>query len=169
LPRRQYAPKNCRSNVRLLTLPLFACSYTVELLTEAVLEAAVSTLFEPDHPMEPLVETPPLASYCLLAVLGAMRLVDACFLRRIDETEDTAACDFVERFFDCLTLYRPLRMNPLYRCRSLAVPVVVRYAQVVSIPGFFIVEIQAYHPPPTSCRCYELAYNAFVDSCLTRS
>ena len=125
-PRRQYAPENCRGGVRPLTFSLFACSRTVELLTEAALEAAVSALFEPDHPAEPLVETLPFASFCLLVVLGAVRPVDACFLRRIDETEDAAACHFVERLFDHLTLRRPLRVNPLYRRRSLAAPVAVR-------------------------------------------
>ena len=55
-----------------------------------------------------------------------MRLVDACFLRRIDETEDAAAYHFVERLFDYLTLRRPLRVNPLYRRCSLAAPVAVR-------------------------------------------
>jgi len=98
-----------------------------------------------------------------------MRLIDACFLRRIDETEDVAACYFIERLFDRLTLRRPLRMNPLYRRRSLAVPVVVRYACFVAIPGFFIIEIQAYYPPPTSRRRNELIYNAFVDGRLTGS
>jgi len=141
LPRRRYAPKNCRGGVRLLTLPLFACSRTAELLTKAALKAAVSALFEPDHPAEPLVETPPLTSYCLLAVLGAVRPVDAYFLRRIDETEDAAAYYFVERLFDYLTLRRPLRMNPLYRRRSLAAPIAVRHARVVGLPGFFIIEI----------------------------
>jgi hypothetical protein len=169
LPHRRYAPKNCRGGIRLLTFPLFACSRATELLTEAVLKAAVSALFEPDYPTEPLVETLPFTSFYLLAVLGAVRLVDTCFLRRIDETEDVAACHFVERFFDRLTLRRPLRVNPLYRCRSLAAPVAVRYAQVVGIPGFFIVEIQAYHPPPASCRRCELVYDAFVDDHLTRS
>jgi hypothetical protein len=141
LPRRRYAPKNRCSSIRLLILPSFACSCTAELLTEAVLEAAISALFEPDHPIEPLVETLPLASFCLLAVLGAMRLVDACFLRRIDVTEDVATCYFVERLFNHLTLRRPLRINPLYRCRSLAAPIVVRYAYFVATPSFFIVEI----------------------------
>jgi hypothetical protein len=141
LPRRRYAPKNRRGGVRLLTLPSFACSRTVELLTEAALKAAVSTLFEPNHPAEPLVETLPLTFFYLLVVLGAMRLVDTYFLRRIDETEDVAAYDFVERFFDRLTLRRPLRMNPLYRRRSLAAPVAVRYACFVATPGFFIIEI----------------------------
>jgi hypothetical protein len=101
----------------------------------------VSALFEPDHPAEPLVETLPFASFCLLAVLGAVRPVDTCFLRRIDETEDAAACYFVERLFDRLTLRRPLRVNPLYRCRSLAAPVAVRYAYFVATPGFFVIEI----------------------------
>ena len=55
-----------------------------------------------------------------------MRLVDAYFLCRIDETEDAAAYYFVERLFDYLTLRRPLRINPLYRRRSLATPVAVR-------------------------------------------
>jgi hypothetical protein len=169
LPRRRYAPENCRGGVRLLTLPSFAYSYTVELLTEATLEAAISALFEPDHPAEPLVETLPLASFCLLVVLGAIQLVDACFLYRIDVIEDAAACYFVERLFDYLTLCRPLRMNPLYRRRSLAAPIVVHYACFVTVPGFFIIEIQAYHPPPTSYRRNELIYNAFVDSRLTGS
>jgi hypothetical protein len=141
LPRRRYAPENCRGSVRLLTLPSFACSRTAELLTEAALEAAVSTLFEPDHPAEPVIEILPLASFCLLAVLGAVRPVDACFLRRIDETKDAAAYYFVERLFDRLTLYRPLRMNPLYHRRSLAAPIAVRYACFVATPGFFIIEI----------------------------
>jgi hypothetical protein len=169
LSRRRYAPENYRGGVRLLTLPSFACSRAIELLTEAALEAAVSTLFEPDHPAEPLVETLPFTSFCLLAVLGAVRPVDACFLRRIDKTEDAAACYFVERLFDRLTLRRPLRVNPLYRRRSLAAPVAVRYAYFVATPGFFIIEIQAYYPPPTSYRRNELTHNAFVDSRLTGS
>ena len=70
-----------------------------------------------------------------------MRLVDACFLRRIDETEDVAACYFIERLFDYLTLRYPFRVNPLYRRCSLATPVVVRYACFIAIPGFFVVEI----------------------------
>jgi hypothetical protein len=169
LPYRQYAPKNRYGSVRLLTLPSFACSCTTELLTEAILKAAVSALFEPNHPVEPLVETLPLTSFYLLAVLGAVRLVDACFLRRIDVTEDTAACYFVERLFDHLTLCCPLRMNPLYRRRSLAAPVAVRYACFIAIPGFFVIEIQAYYLPPTSYRYDELTHNAFVDSYLARS
>jgi hypothetical protein len=127
LPRRRYAPKNCRSSIRLLTFPLFACSRATELLTEAALKAAISTLFEPNYPIEPLVETLPFASFYLLVVLGAVRLVDTCFLCRIDETEDAAACYFVERFFDRLILYCPLRVNPLYRYCSLTTPVAVRY------------------------------------------
>jgi hypothetical protein len=169
LPRRRYAPKNCRGGVRLLTLPSFAYSRATELLTEAALKVAVSALFEPDYPAEPLVETLSLASFYLFAVLGAMRLVDACFLRQIDETEDAAACYFVECLFDYLTLRRPLRINPLYRRRSLAAPVAVRYACFVAAPGFFIVEIQAYYPPPTSYRRNELIHDAFVDSRLTGS
>jgi hypothetical protein len=169
LPRRRYAPENCRGGVRLLTLPSFACSRAAELLTEAALEAAVSALFEPDYPAEPLVKTSPLTSCCLLAVLGAVRLVDACFLRRIDETEDAAACHFIERLFDYLTLRCSLRVNPLYRRRSLAAPVAVRYACFVAVPGFFVIEIQAYYPPPTSYRRNELTYDTFVDSRLTGS
>jgi hypothetical protein len=57
-----------------------------------------------------------------------MRLVDACFLYRIKETEDIATYNFVERFFDYLTLRHPLRINPLYRRRSLTALVVVCYA-----------------------------------------
>jgi hypothetical protein len=72
LPRRRYAPENRRGGVRPLTLSLFACSRAAELLTEAALEAAMSALFEPNHPAEPVIETLPLASFCLLAVLGAM-------------------------------------------------------------------------------------------------
>jgi hypothetical protein len=169
LLRRRYAPENRYSGIQLLTLPSFACSYTVELLTEAVLEAAMSTLFEPDHPTEPLIEILPLASFYLLVVLGAIRLVDACFLRRIDVIEDTAAYYFVERLFNYLTLCCPLRMNPLYCCRSLAIPIAVRYACFVAIPSFFIIEIQAYYLPPTSYRYNELIHNAFVDSRLTGS
>ena len=141
LPRRRYTSKNRRGGVRLLTFSLFACSRTIELLTKAVLKAAMSALFEPDYSAEPLVQTPPLAFYYLLIVLGAVRLVDACFRRRIDETEDAAAYDFVERFFDRLTLRRSLCMNPLYRRRSLAAPVAVRYACFVAISGFFVIEI----------------------------
>jgi len=129
----------------------------------------MSTLFEPNHPAEPLVETFPLTSFYLLVVLGAVRLIDACFLRRIDEAEDVAAYYFIERLFDRLTLRRPLYMNPLYCRRSLAAPVAVYYARVVGTPGFFIIEIQAYYPPPASCRRYELVYNAFIDGRLTGS
>jgi hypothetical protein len=129
----------------------------------------MSALFEPDHPTEPLVETPPLTSYYLLVVLEAVRLVDACFLCRIDETEDVAACYFVERLFNRLTLRRPLCINPLYRRRSLAAPVAVRYACFVAIPGFFVIEIQAYYLPPTSYRRNELTHNAFVDGRLAGS
>ena len=125
MPRRRYAPKNRRGGIRLLTFSLFAYSCTVELLTKAALKAAISALFEPNYPAEPLVQTPPLASYCLLIVLGAMQLVDTYFLYRIDEIEDVAAYYFVERLFDYLTLCRPLRVNPLYCRRSLAVPIVV--------------------------------------------
>ena len=98
-----------------------------------------------------------------------MRLVDTYFLYRIDETEDVAAYHFIECLFDYLTLYCPLRMNPLYRRRSLAVPIAVRYACFVTIPGFFVVEIQAYYPPPTSYRRNELTHNTFIDSRLTGS
>jgi hypothetical protein len=129
----------------------------------------MSTLFEPNHPTEPLIEILPLASFYLLVVLGAVRLVDACFLRRIDVIEDIAACYFVERLFNYLTLCRPLRMNPLYRYCSLAIPIVVCYAYFVAVPGFFIIEIQAYYLPPTSYRHNELIHNAFVDSRLTGS
>ena len=169
MPYRQYAPKNCYGGVRLLTLPSFACSRTIELLTKAALEAAMSTLFESNHPTEPLIKTSPLTSYYLLVVLGAIRLVDTYFLCQIDETEDAAACYFIKRLFDYLTLCCPLRINPLYRRRSLAAPIAVCYACFVATPGFFIVEIQAYHPPPTSYCCNELTHNAFVDSRLTGS
>ena len=70
-----------------------------------------------------------------------MRLVDDYLLRRIDETEDIAARHFVECLFDYLTLYRPLRINPLYRRRSLAAPIAVRYTRIIGIPGLFIIEI----------------------------
>jgi hypothetical protein len=70
-----------------------------------------------------------------------MRLVDDHLLPRIDETEDTAARYFVKRLFDRLTLCRPLRVNPLYRRRSLAVPIAVRYARIIGIPGLFVIEI----------------------------
>jgi hypothetical protein len=98
-----------------------------------------------------------------------VRLVDACFLCRIDKTEDTAACYFVEYLFDHLTLYRPLRMNPLYRRRPLAVPVVVHYACFVATSSFFVIKIQAYYLPPTSYYRNKLTYDAFVDSRLARS
>ena len=129
----------------------------------------MSTLFESNHPTEPLIKTSPLTSYYLLVVLGAIRLVDTYFLRQIDETEDAAACYFIKRLFDHLTLCCPLRINPLYYYRSLAIPIIVRYTRIISIPGLFIIEIQAYYSPPTSCCRNELVYNAFVDSYLTRS
>ena len=125
MPRRRYAPKNRRGGIRLLTFSLFAYSRTVELLTKAAPKAAISALFEPNYPAEPLVETPPLASYYLLVVLGTMRLVDNYLLYRIDEIEDIATYYFIERLFDYLTLYCPLRVNPLYCRRSLTAPVVV--------------------------------------------
>ena len=148
---------------------MFVYSRAIELLTEAALEAAVSTLFEPNHPAEPLVKTSPLTSYYLLAVLGAIRLVDVYFLRRIDEIEDVAAYYFIKRLFDYLTLCYPFRVNPLYRRRSLAVPIVVRYTYFIATPSFFVIEIQAYHLPPTSYRRNELIYDAFVNGRLTGS
>jgi hypothetical protein len=101
----------------------------------------MSALFKPDQPAEPLVETLPLPSFRLLVVLGAVQLIDAYLLRRINEAEDAAAYHLVERLFDRLRLRCSLSVNPLDRRRPLAAPVAFRYACLVGTLGLLIVEI----------------------------